>query len=134
MKKNAQPGLEQVFAALADRTRLRLLNLLMQGEICVCYFTAIIRAPQPTISRHLAYLRRSGLVETRRDGKWIHYRAATAPGSPAARVMKALAEEFRHDPQMNADVQALQNACCAPRLPRALADAPRPSLRAEDIQ
>ena len=133
MKKDSEAGLEQIFAALADRTRLRLLNLLMQGEICVCYFTAIIRAPQPTISRHLAYLRRSGLVETRRDGKWVHYRAATTPGSPAARVLKALVEEFRLDTQMSADIQALQNACCAPRLPRALADAPRPTLRAEDL-
>src|SRR5205807_3703007 len=63
-----------LFQALGDRTRLRLLNLLAGGELCVCYFVALLGAAQPKISRHLAYLRRSGLVEARRDGKWMHYR------------------------------------------------------------
>jgi len=66
--------MERLFAGLADRTRLRLLNLMAEQEVCVCYFVEILDAPQPTISRHLAYLRRSGLVEARREGKWMHYR------------------------------------------------------------
>ena len=120
--------MERLFEALADRTRLRLLNLLAQGEICVCYFTAILGAPQPTVSRHLAYLRRAGLVETRRDGKWIHYRLATPGDEPAARVLKAVLEELEAEREMQRDVRMLQNACCAVRLPRELADAPRPKL------
>ena len=121
-------SLERLFEALSDRTRLRLLNLLAQGEICVCYFTEILGAPQPTISRHLAYLRRAGLVETRRDGKWIHYRAATPDDAGEARVLEAVLAELGHDREMQRDVKALRNACCAVRLPAALADAPRPML------
>src|SRR5512141_1139481 len=66
-------SLEVVFAALADRTRLRLLNLMSRGEVCVCFFVEVLDEPQPKISRHLAYLRHAGLVQARRDGKWIHY-------------------------------------------------------------
>jgi ArsR family transcriptional regulator len=127
MAKPTEPRLDEIFAALADRTRLRLLNLLSQGEICVCYFTEIIGAPQPTISRHLAYLRRTGLVATRRDGKWIHYRAAMGE-SRAGRILRVLSSEFRRDPELASDVEALQRTCCAVRLPRSIADAPRPSL------
>src|SRR5271167_4872036 len=60
--------------ALADENRLRLLYLMKKGEICVCYLQGVLQANQPKISRHLAYLKRAGLVEARRDGKWIHYR------------------------------------------------------------
>ena len=120
--------MEQLFAALADRTRLRLLNMLAQGEICVCYFTSILDAPQPTVSRHLAYLRREGLVATRRDGKWIHYRLVTPAKANAARVLGAILEELRNDPEMKRDVAALRRACCAVKLPPEIADAPRPKL------
>src|ERR1700691_55615 len=61
-------------AALADENRLRLLCLITGGEICGCYLQEVLQTNQPKISRHLAYLRRAGLVETRRDGKWMHYR------------------------------------------------------------
>jgi ArsR family transcriptional regulator len=116
--------LERLFQALADRTRLRILNLLSHGELCVCYFVAIIGAPQPKISRHLAYLRRAGLVEARRDGKWMHYRLAAA--TP---LLDTIFEQLRDDAQMQRDSRSLQTACCAVRLPAALADAPRPVLR-----
>lgn len=73
-------ALADVYKALADETRLRLLALLRDGEVCVCDLHASLRLPQPTISRHLAYLRRAGLVEARRSGVWMHYRlAATSP-------------------------------------------------------
>ena len=66
--------LSQFFAALADENRLRLLYLMRHGEICVCYLQGVLQTNQPKISRHLAYLKRAGLVEARRDGKWMHYR------------------------------------------------------------
>src|SRR3954463_428771 len=66
--------METFFLALADKTRLRLLNLMREDEICVCFFTEVLGQSQPKISRHLAYLRNAGIVEARRDGKWMHYR------------------------------------------------------------
>ena len=68
----------QLFKAFSDETRLRLLNLLAQRDCCVCEFQQLLRVPQPKISRHLAYLRRSGLVETRKCGKWAMYSLAPA--------------------------------------------------------
>jgi ArsR family transcriptional regulator, arsenate/arsenite/antimonite-responsive transcriptional repressor len=69
--------LEATYKALADATRLRMLAMLVEGEICVCDIHDTLRLPQPTASRHLGYLRRAGLVETRRQGTWMHYRMAT---------------------------------------------------------
>jgi len=69
-----------MFKALADPTRLRILNLLRVGDLCVCHLIEVLRLPQSTVSRHLAYLRRSGLVETWEDGTWNHYRM-TKPGT-----------------------------------------------------
>ena len=71
--------METLFKALADATRLRILGLLLTGEVCVCDIHESLKIPQPKASRHLAYLRRSGLVDTRRDGLWIHYRLAHWP-------------------------------------------------------
>ena len=68
--------LAELFKCLADPTRLRLVNLLRGGEICVCYFVEILSEPQPKVSRHLAYLRRAGIVDARREGKWMHYKLA----------------------------------------------------------
>lgn len=66
-----------LFLALGDGTRLRVLNLIRHGEICVSSFTDVLSQSQPKISRHLAYLRSAGLVEARRDGKWMHYSVAS---------------------------------------------------------
>ena len=68
--------LEDAFKALADRTRLRILALLGNNEVCVCHIHDSLGLPQPTVSRHLAYLRRTGLVSARRDGVWMHYRVS----------------------------------------------------------
>ena len=76
-----------LFAALADRTRLRLLNLMDGREVCVCYLVEILGQSQPKISRHLAYLRRAGIVSARRDGKWMHYRIVAPPHPGAARIL-----------------------------------------------
>ena len=69
-------NLDRVFGALADETRRRILGLLASGEICVCHIHEALDIPQPTASRHLAHLRKAGLVATRRDGLWVHYRLA----------------------------------------------------------
>lgn len=74
------PKIDRMFRAFADETRLRLLHLLTRGELCVCDLTAILRLSQPKVSRHLAYLRRAGLVRGRKDGLWRHYSLAEANG------------------------------------------------------
>jgi ArsR family transcriptional regulator len=76
-----------LFAALADCTRLRLLNLMNGKEVCVCYFVEILGQSQPKISRHLAYLRRAGIVVARRDGKWMHYSILAPKHAGAARIL-----------------------------------------------
>ena len=78
---------ERLFKALADTTRLRILGLLLRGEVCVCHIHESLRVPQPKVSRHLAYLRRAGLVETRRAGVWVHYRLAET-SDPALRTIR----------------------------------------------
>jgi ArsR family transcriptional regulator, arsenate/arsenite/antimonite-responsive transcriptional repressor len=124
-----QTDLVTLFQALGDRTRLRLLNLLAAGEICVCYFIDVLDDPQPKISRHLAYLRRAGLAAARREGKWMHYSLAR-PSSPAvARVLDATLEELANDKQMQRDRAQLERACCAVRLSAPLVNAPKPQLR-----
>ena len=79
--------MERMFLALADKTRLRLLNLMREREVCVAFFTEILGESQPKISRHLAYLRQAGVVEARRDGKWIHYRLVVPADPGAARIL-----------------------------------------------
>ncbi|HYN85283.1 MAG TPA: metalloregulator ArsR/SmtB family transcription factor [Pyrinomonadaceae bacterium] len=120
-------GMELLFKALADRTRLRLLNLMGGGEICVCFLVEVLKTNQPKISRHLAYLRRAGVVEARREGKWIHYRVAEPSDAHAARVFVEVMRWLAEDPEMQRDRARLTNICCAPRLPVALQHAPRPS-------
>ena len=85
-------SLENTFKALADQTRLRIIGLLTAGEICVCDIHGSLGLPQPTVSRHLAYLRKSGLVATRKDGLWVNYRLATLPDP----VMQALLDAVTH--------------------------------------
>jgi ArsR family transcriptional regulator len=118
--------LDLLFRALADRTRLRLLNLMAEQEICVCYFVEVIDVPQPKISRHLAYLRRAGIVAARREGKWIHYRLA-APADPhAAAILKATLGALRQDKELRSDLQRLNRACCGPNSLIQLLGAPAP--------
>src|ERR1700758_4026528 len=85
-------SMESLFKALADATRLRILGLLLTGEVCVCDIHDSLKIPQPKASRHLAYLRRSGLVQTRRDGLWIHYRLAESSDP----VIRTIADAVRH--------------------------------------
>lgn len=118
--------LVHLFQALGDRTRLRLLNLLSGGELCVCYFVALLGEAQPKISRHLAYLRRSGLVTARRDGKWMHYRLVQPADTRLKQIVQTVLDVIAQDRQMQRDRAALERVCCAVTLPPALRDAPRP--------
>jgi ArsR family transcriptional regulator len=123
-------NLVTLFSALADRTRLRILNLVRRREVCVCYFVSILDETQPKISRHLAYLRRAGIVNTRRDGKWIHYSIARPSDASAAAVLEATLNAVASDRQMQRDAAALERTCCAVKLPPELEHAPRPQLTA----
>ena len=103
-----------LFAALADPTRLRLLSLMRDQEVCVCYFVDILGQSQPKISRHLAYLRRAGIVAARRDGKWMHYSIVTPDEPGAARLLRQTLSVLGDDRGMQAELARLNKACCAP--------------------
>ena len=85
-------NIELLFKALADPTRLRLIHLLGDGEVCVCSFVETLKTNQPKVSRHLAYLRRAGLVATRREGKWIHYRLVDPSDPCASKIFREVRE------------------------------------------
>ncbi|MGA8938314.1 MAG: metalloregulator ArsR/SmtB family transcription factor [Acidobacteriaceae bacterium] len=117
-----------LFAALADRTRLRLLNLMDGREVCVCYFVEILGQSQPKISRHLAYLRRAGVVEARREGKWVHYQIAAPADTGAAKILRETLAVLREDKGMRADRTLLNKSCCVPQKVSALDGAPLPKM------
>lgn len=119
----------QLFAALADPTRLRLLNLMNGREVCVCYFVEILKHSQPKISRHLAYLRRAGIVEARREGRWMHYRIEWPRDPAAGSVLDSALRSLKKDAQMQADAARLTKASCEPQRFVALHGAPPPMLR-----
>jgi ArsR family transcriptional regulator len=123
-------SLERVFQALADGTRLRILGLLLAGEVCVCSLHESLGEPQPKVSRHLAYLRRAGLVSTRREGLWVHYRLADARDPVVATVLQAVSHALGHVESVRRDTRVLEKTtgcamppqtcqpsfdCCAPR-------------------
>jgi ArsR family transcriptional regulator len=85
-----------LFKALAHQTRLNILSLLLDGEVCVCRIMAILQLPQSTASRHLAILKNAGLVKDRPDGTWVHYSLAKGQGGLADQVLEALAEHLPH--------------------------------------
>jgi len=109
-------GMETLFKALGDSTRLRILGLLLTGEVCVCDIHESLNVPQPKASRHLAYLRKVGLVDTRRSGLWIHYRM----GSLSDPVLAAITDAVRHalthldDVKKDADRLQTRTGCCLP--------------------
>jgi ArsR family transcriptional regulator len=120
-------SLAGLFAALADTTRLRLLNLMSGREVCVCYFVEILRQGQPKVSRHLAYLRKAGIVEARREGKWMHYRIVPQADEASASILAAVLGSMGSDKQMQADLAKLERACCAPQKLVMPEGAPRPA-------
>jgi len=108
--------MESLFKALADATRLRILGLLLAGEVCVCDIHESLKIPQSKASRHLAYLRRSGLVETRREGLWIHYRLGTFADPVLATIGDAVRHALTHVDAVRRDGERLQKrtGCCVP--------------------
>ena len=123
---SGSPDLAQVFAALADPTRLRLLNLIAGREVCVCYLVEVLRQSQPKISRHLAYLRRAGVVQARREGKWMHYRIVMPPHIGATQILRQTLESMKDERAMQADRARLVKACCSPRKFAGIEGAPLP--------
>jgi ArsR family transcriptional regulator len=121
--------LEDAFKALADGTRLRILALLGNNEVCVCHIHDALGLPQPTVSRHLAYLRRCGLVAARRDGVWMHYRVSRSLDPVVQRVVTAALEALKDVPATIEDRRQFERSfgrlyvlesnaggsCCAPR-------------------
>ena len=108
--------MEQVFQALGDSTRLRILGLLMAGEVCVCHIHESLGISQPKASRHLAYLRRAGIVEARRDGLWVHYRLAETNDPLIRTVRDVVAHALGHLTAVRRDAARLQRktGCCLP--------------------
>jgi ArsR family transcriptional regulator len=120
-------NVERFFQALGDNTRLRLLNLMGDQEICVCYFVEILGGPQSKISRHLAYLRSAGIVLARRESKWMHYRVVMPPHIGAAQILKQTLEWLKEEKAMQADRARLTKACCSPSKYVLLEGAPPPT-------
>lgn len=116
MAKPQLTRMEALFKALADETRLRILGLLLSGEICVCDIHESLNIPQSKTSRHLAYLRRSGLVETRREGLWIHYRLGTFADPVLAAITDAVRHALTHVDTVKRDGARLEKrtGCCVP--------------------
>ena len=108
--------IEKLLQALGDRTRLRILGLLVTGEVCVCHIHESLRVSQPKVSRHLAYLRRAGLVETRREGLWVYYRLAKSADPLILTIRDVVAHTLAHVPGIRRDAERLQkkNGCCVP--------------------
>ena len=112
-------ALEQAFQALADGTRLRILGLLLGGDVCVCNLHESLGMSQPKVSRHLAYLRRAGLVSARREGLWVHYRLADGIDPVVSTVLQAVTHALGHVDVVRRDTRALEKAtgCAIPPQP-----------------
>ena len=121
--------LEELFKALADKTRLRILALLGNNEVCVCHMHDSLKVPQPTVSRHLAYLRKSGLVEARRYGVWMHYQLSRSLSPAVQRIVESAVDALDKLPSATQDRKQFTRSfgqlyvvetpaggtCCAPR-------------------
>lgn len=100
----------KLFKALSDETRLRIMSLLLaNGELCVCDLTATLQLPQSTVSRHLAYLRKSGLVRDRREGLWMYYSVERRRGFPNS-LVQFLAENLPNLAEAREDQRRLEAA------------------------
>lgn len=128
MDENALAYMESFFMALADKTRLRLLNLMRDQEICVCFFTEVLGDSQPKISRHLAYLRNAGLVETRRDGKWMHYSINWPEDDGQKLVLEQTLDWLDQKEDLRSDRERYSEICCSPEELIQIARTPMPFI------
>lgn len=108
--------MEVFFSALADKTRLRLLNLMRDEEVCVCFFTEVLGHSQPKISRHLAYLRNARIVEARREGKWMHYSIAKPKDEGGRKVLNDILEWLASREDMRQEREKYKQICCSPEM------------------
>jgi ArsR family transcriptional regulator len=119
------------FLACADKTRLRILNLMREGEICVYFLVEVLNESQPKVSRHLAYLRNAGIVEARRDGKWMHYKITTPNDPFAAQVLQNTLVWINSQEKMQSDYEKLRQICCSSDKTITLTQAPKQNTFAE---
>lgn len=116
MRAKTAISVDQMFRAFSDRTRLRILELLRPGERCVCDLVEVLSVSQPKVSRHLAYLRRAGLVLSRREGLWSYYRLAPAKNAFHAKLLECLEKCFSELPELATDRVKLKRIgkdhCC----------------------
>ena len=112
---------QTIFSALADETRLRILNLLNEGEFCVCDIIKVLNVPQSKISRHLSYLRRAGLVQARKEGLWMHYRLSKPATKMVGILLKAVCSCRADYEELGKDMKSLTKnksclvGCCPPQ-------------------
>ena len=109
-------SMERLFQALGDATRLRILGLLLTGEVCVCDIHDSLKISQPKASRHLAYLRRAGLVAARRQGLWMYYRLADVRDPLVDTIRRAVTHTLSHVESIRRDAGRLEKrtGCCLP--------------------
>ena len=96
----------EIFKGLADPTRLRIMALLLERELCVCDLMSVLRLPQSTVSRHMTRLKSAGLVSDRREGKWVHYRLEPTP--LVLDLRRLLQQHLATDGQFKKDAASLQ--------------------------
>jgi len=114
LRQRSSP-VDVMFRAFADRTRLRLLHLLRAGETCVCDLVGVLGVPQPKVSRHLAYLRRAGLVEGRKEGLWMYYKLTPARNRFHEKLLECLATCYADVPELAEDAEKLARGGCSPK-------------------
>ena len=108
-----------MFRGFSDPLRLRILHLVAEGELCVCDLVEVLRAPQPTVSRHLSYLRKAGLVSSREERSWNFYRLTPARSLFHRKLLECLGTCFNDVPELRADSQRAKRlrargGCCPP--------------------
>lgn len=119
------------FTALADRTRRRILNLIRDQELCVCFFAEVLDVSQPKVSRHLAYLRNAEIVAARREGKWMYYRIVEPEDFYAAQILHDTLDWLVSDERMQTDYKKLNLICNSPIAPVQIGRAPQPNILRE---
>jgi ArsR family transcriptional regulator len=113
--KQRPSRVDVMFRAFSDRTRLRLLHLLRAGETCVCDLVSVLAVPQPKVSRHLAYLRKAGLVEGRKEGLWMYYKLTPAKNRFHEKLLECLATCYADVPELADDARKLAGGRCSPK-------------------
>jgi ArsR family transcriptional regulator len=115
MKTAPIDRVDRMFRAIADRTRLRIVHMLRGGELCVCHIVDVLDVPQPKVSRHLAYLRKAGLVLARKEGHWSYYRLAPARNAFHQKMLDCLCSCFQEVPELAKDARRLKGitGCCS---------------------